>query len=166
MRKTNTITRWSEGRDIEHIARLLRGLLVYTASLYGKPESEIKSAADILNGLERTAEHAPNIRYVVAENDFGVTGICAIETSFSTWHAKPYIIINDVFVDPKHRKAGIGSALMQFVMDYAREIGCCRVDLFVESDNASAQRFYEHFGFDKLNQISYSIPIDPTNGLP
>lgn len=89
-----------------------------------------------------------------------------IAIGFSAWHSKPHVIVNDVFVDPKFRRTGVGSALLLFVRDYAHEIGCCRVDLFVESNNLSACRFDVEIEFTRLMQSSYSMPIDPADGLP
>lgn len=159
-------TRWAENADKQAVAKLLRGLMVYTAALYEKPESDIKSLEEVQAGSDKTFAGPNNIRYVVAECDGQIAGICAVETSYSTWHAKPYIVLNDLFVDPKFRNAGVAKELLQFVTDHARATGCCRLDLFVEDQNKPAQKLYELFGFDKLKQTSYSLPILPSDGLP
>ncbi len=159
-------TRWAEIADKQAIAKLLRGLMVYTAALYEKPESDIKSLEEVQAGVDKTFAGSSNIRYVAAECDGEIAGICAVETSYSTWHAKPYIVLNDLFVDPKFRNSGIARELLQFVTDHAYAIGCCRLDLFVEDQNKPAQKLYESFGFDKLKQASYSLPIEPSDGLP
>lgn len=166
MSKSEVTVRWAEDRDAPAIAELLHGLMVYTAQLYGRAESEVKSLETVRAELERTLEVATNIRFVVAERNGEVAGICAAESSYSTWHAKPYIIINDVFVNPRHRRAKVGTALLQFVADYARDLGCCRLDLFVENANRNAQRLYEEFGFTRLKQASFSMPIEPSPGVP
>lgn len=76
--------RWATDSDKPAIARLLHGLLVYAAGLYDKPESEIKSVETVRAELDRTFSQARNIRYVVAEANGEVAGICAVETSYST----------------------------------------------------------------------------------
>lgn len=158
--------RWAEPKDKPGVARLLRGLIVYTGALYGRPECEMKTLETVLADLDRTLGGPNNIRFVVADRDGEVAGICAVETSYSTWHAKPYIVVNDVFVDPECRRMKLGTKLLQFVADHAREIGCCRVDLFVEEANHGARRLYETFGFTQLKQASYSLPIQPCEELP
>lgn len=164
MSKTITV-RWAEAKDKPGVARLLRGLIVYTGVLYGRPECEMKTLETVLADLEKTFGGPNNIRFVVADRDGEVAGICAVETSYSTWHAKPYIVVNDVFVDPECRRMKIGTKLLQFVADHAREVGCCRVDLFVEEANVNAQRLYDEFGFARLKQVSYSVPVEPSEGL-
>jgi len=158
--------RWATQSDRPAIARLLHGLMAHTASLYGEPESEIKSLETVRADLDRTFAEAHNIRYVVAEVNAEVAGICAVETSYSTWHAKPYIILNDLFVDPRFRRLKVGTSLLQFAADHARAIGCGRLDLFVENANRTAIRLYEEFGFTRLKQASFSLPIEPSDGLP
>jgi len=156
--------RWATDSDKPAIARLLHGLMVYTAGLYDKPESEIKGVETVRAELDRTFSQVRNIRYVVAEVDGEVAGICAVETSYSTWHAKPYMILNDLFVDPRFRRLKIGTALLGFVTDCARAAGCARLDLFVENANRGAIRLYEEFGFTRLKQASFSLPIDASAG--
>ncbi len=45
---------------------------------------------------------------------------------------------------------GIGSALMEALISFARERGICQLNLEVRSDNERAIRLYEKFGFRKL----------------
>jgi ribosomal protein S18 acetylase RimI-like enzyme len=54
-------------------------------------------------------------------------------------------------VEPGHRRAGIGKALLEALADSAREEGCSRLSLSVEEDNP-ALRLYERVGFERWSQ--------------
>ena len=56
------------------------------------------------------------------------------------------IYIDDLCVDETTRGKHIGSALYEFVLDYARSIGCYNVTLNVWSCNPGAMAFYEKMG--------------------
>lgn len=56
------------------------------------------------------------------------------------------LYIDDLCVDERGRGKGVGTALYNYVVAYARESGCYNVTLNVWSCNASAQAFYEHLG--------------------
>ena len=55
--------------------------------------------------------------------------------------------IEDVCVDENRRGENVGGELMEFVKDFAKNIGCARVDLDVWEFNEGARRFYEKHGF-------------------
>ena len=45
------------------------------------------------------------------------------------------------------RRRGVGSALVRFVVELAREVGAARIQLHVHSINEDAVMFYQRFGF-------------------
>ena len=59
------------------------------------------------------------------------------------------LYIDDICVDASCRGKGIGKALYNFVLDFARAEKCYNVTLNVWADNASALRFYESLGMHK-----------------
>lgn len=54
--------------------------------------------------------------------------------------------IDDLCVDENHRGEHVGAALYQYVVDFAKKIGCYNLTLNVWSCNPSAIRFYEKCG--------------------
>ena len=56
------------------------------------------------------------------------------------------LYIDDLCVDESKRGRHIGRALYEYVVDYARRIGCYNLTLNVWSCNPSAMRFYEKCG--------------------
>lgn len=59
------------------------------------------------------------------------------------------LYIDDLCVDEKARGKGIGRALYNHVVEYARASGCYNVTLNVWADNTSALGFYESLGLHK-----------------
>jgi len=59
------------------------------------------------------------------------------------------LYIDDLCVDEKCRGRGIGKALYNFVVDFARGMNCYNVTLNVWADNTSALGFYESIGLRK-----------------
>ena len=56
------------------------------------------------------------------------------------------VYIDDLCVDENCRGGGVGKALYNAVLDYAREIGAYNVTLNVWAKNESALKFYEKMG--------------------
>ena len=56
------------------------------------------------------------------------------------------LYIDDLCVDEKVRGQGVGRALYEYVLDYARREGCYNVTLNVWSLNGPAMKFYEKCG--------------------
>ena len=74
-------------------------------------------------------------------------GIATCFLGFSTFAAKPLINISDFYIEPQLRGHGIGYKLLNAVEDEARRIGCCKLTLEVQQNNAIARAIYSKFGF-------------------
>jgi ribosomal protein S18 acetylase RimI-like enzyme len=68
-------------------------------------------------------------------------------------------IIEDVVVDEKMRRLGIGAALMRYAMDLARESGVEGVSLTSNSQREAANHLYQSLGFElrKTNPYFYRL---------
>ena len=62
------------------------------------------------------------------------------------------LYIDDLCVDENIRGHHIGTALYEYVLDYAKSAGCYNVTLNVWADNTSAVKFYEKIGL-KVQKI-------------
>lgn len=56
-------------------------------------------------------------------------------------------VVENLFVEPAHRKHGCGRALMAKVLDWAREAGARDIEVSVHEFNRGALRFYEALGY-------------------
>ena len=81
-----------------------------------------------------------------------------------------------VTIDALREGEGIGTALLEAVVDAAREAGCKRVQLLTTNNNVRALAFYQKRGFrlvalkageiDEQRKLKPSIPEVDSAGLP
>lgn len=62
------------------------------------------------------------------------------------------LYIDDLCVEENSRGMHIGSALYEFVLDYAKKCGCYNVTLNVWAENTGAMEFYKKIGM-KIQKI-------------
>ena len=67
-------------------------------------------------------------------------------SNFSTFLAQPGLYLEDLYVKPAHRGAGVGEALLARLGALALERGCGRLEWSVLDWNEHAIRFYERMG--------------------
>lgn len=132
-------------RDVPDLLRLIHALAVYEKLEHmavGTPAS-LDSA---LFG-ERPACEA-----LIAERDGRAVGFALFFTTFSTFLCRPGIYLEDLFVEPEHRGAGIGKALLVRLAALAVERGCGRFEWRVLDWNAPSIAFYEALGGTLLRE--------------
>jgi GNAT superfamily N-acetyltransferase len=81
----------------------------------------------------------------VAERDGHIVGFSNSVLHESTWATAPVCYLEDLFVAPAVRGAGIGRALLQDLVDLARSNGWPQVYWHTRANNASARRLYDTF---------------------
>ncbi len=62
--------------------------------------------------------------------------------------ARPLMVVENVVVRQVDRRGGVGSALFDTALAWARERGCYKVQLLSNSRRDDAHRFYEGHGFE------------------
>lgn len=67
------------------------------------------------------------------------------------WHVADEVHLLNVAVDPARRRQGIGRALVEDVLAYARAHDASKVLLEVRASNDAALRLYERLGFQRFN---------------
>lgn len=88
----------------------------------------------------------PAAEAVVAEVQGQVVAFVLFFTNFSTFLGRPGLYLEDLYVQPAHRGAGLGKALLQHLGALAVERGCGRFEWSVLDWNENAIRFYEKMG--------------------
>ena len=88
-------------------------------------------------------------------------GFTQLYPSFSSVSLARTFILNDLFVVPGRRRAGVGSALLRAAVDYARSLGAVRVTLNTDIRNATAQATYEARGWkrDREYYVYHFTPL-------
>lgn len=92
----------------------------------------------------------PVAEALVAECEGAVVAFALFFTNFSTFLAQPGLYLEDLYVQPAHRGAGIGRAVLERLGALAVERGCGRFEWCVLDWNENAIRFYEKMGASLL----------------
>jgi ribosomal protein S18 acetylase RimI-like enzyme len=74
-------------------------------------------------------------------------GFVQLYPSFSSVSAARIMVLNDLFVHPEARRAGVGRALMEQARRHAIGAGAVRLTLETAAPNRQAQRLYESLGY-------------------
>jgi len=120
-----------------------------------KYEGKLDAAyrADWFDWVERCVD-ADSRCVTVAVADGAVVGYVFVlpESHRFIWDAA---VLNEIFVAPEHRGAGVADDLMDAAVDLAREqdLPLDRLVLDVDRNNDRAQAFYERHGFDHWGEM-------------
>lgn len=90
-----------------------------------------------------------NNYYIVAILKNRIVGILTSEIQVKLHRAKKQSFIEDLIVDKEYRRQGIGKALLQNAIDYAKENDCEVIELTSYIKNENAHQFYENSSFIK-----------------
>ena len=64
-----------------------------------------------------------------------------------THHGMAWAIVENVVVDRRSRRAGVGRALMEEVVERCRRADCYKIQLLSRTHRTAAHAFYERLGF-------------------
>lgn len=119
--------------------------------------AEYERAADRVTGNEQLLEAAlfgepPLAEAVIAEVDAAPAGFALFFRTFSTWLCTPGLWLEDLYVRPEYRRAGVGGALLRHVARLAAQRNCGRVKWSALDWNDPAVAFYERLGAKRLEE--------------
>lgn len=87
----------------------------------------------------------------VAETADGIVGFIHVEEEktapFPSVAPHKFACVVDLYVEPEHRKIGIGKSLLESVKTWAKHRGLEYLELFVLAENQIGQEFYERANF-------------------
>ena len=72
---------------------------------------------------------------------------------------RPSAIVEDVAVDPRFQRRGIGRQMIEFAMNQAKAAGCYKLTLSAATRRREAHEFYESLGFD-CHGYSFRVSLD------
>jgi GNAT superfamily N-acetyltransferase len=125
--------------DVPVLLQLVRELAAYER----EPDAVVATEGDLRAALFGPD---PSAGAHVAEADGEVVGFALWYRSFSTWQGKPGLWLEDLYVRPAHRGAGIGKALLVALAQVCLERGWTRFEWWVLDWNTPAQAFYHSLG--------------------
>lgn len=90
--------------------------------------------------------HAPRFRALLAMVAGEAIGYVSYTTGYSAWRGSSVLLVDDLFVQADHRKAGVGQRLMEHVGRVCLQEGHAHVRWTVETGNSAAIGFYTRLG--------------------
>ena len=139
-----------EEKDKSQWLKLWAGYLEFYKSTISPEQTELTWKRLINNELKMFG--------FVAEDENGIIGFTHCLFRPSTWTETDYCYLEDLFVDPNIRGKGVGRALMEKVVDLAKEKKSKRVYWTTQEFNKTARVLY-----DSITPVSefvqYRLPI-------
>jgi GNAT superfamily N-acetyltransferase len=109
----------------------------------------------------------PYAEAIIGYENYEPVAFALFYFSYTSFSALPGLYLEDIFVRPSSRGAGVGRALFAFLAQKAIERNCARMEWSVLNWNQTAIRFYEqldaepvrdwtvfHLSREKLGQLS------------
>ena len=131
--------------DLPLIAELVRALADYE-----KLRHEVRFDEETL--AHQLFGEPPMAEVVIGEIDGAAQGFALFFHNFSTFEGKPGIYLEDLFVRPRARGAGLGTALLVHLAGLAAERGCARLEWSVLDWNEPAIGFYRKLGARPMDE--------------
>lgn len=128
----------SKKQDMPQVLKLIQELAVYEK----EPDAVEVTVADLEHYGFGTQ---PQFQCFVAEIEQQIIGMALVYTRFSTWKGT-VLHLEDLIVNQKMRGKGIGKALLDEVVKYAKTLGVKRISWEVLDWNEPAIIFYENHG--------------------
>jgi GNAT superfamily N-acetyltransferase len=94
-------------------------------------------------------------RILAARLEGELVGVALISFLWTLEHGGPTAWLDEVYVEPSRRGAGIGRKLVEAAMQVARDSGCIALDLEVDAGHDAAERLYERMGFRRHRRVRW-----------
>jgi GNAT superfamily N-acetyltransferase len=138
------IVRVATESDIPRILELYRQLVITTAPVELEQKPSLKDYRQVFARISAV----PGLELLVAEREGEVVGSLVLFIAPNLSHGGlPWALVEDVIVDQKYRRQGVGKLLMDYAIARAREAGCYRIGLSSDKSRQEAHQFYRALGF-------------------
>jgi len=137
--------RFATAQDAEVIVGFIRELADYER----EPEAVEVTAAILRAQME---SDDPPFECLIAELEGAAAGFALFFRNYSTWRGRPGLFLEDLFVPERHRRRGIGRALLARLAALSVERGYGRMEWSVLDWNKPAQDFYRSLGATPMDE--------------
>lgn len=135
--------------DVPAIQSLYRQLDRYHADLLPHVFQPVAGDARADQMLQQAVADL-NADYLIAEREGQVVGFLSLRVAqtpnYPVFRPRRFVFIEDAVVDESHRGAGVGKALFNAAVDWAKGRGATSIQTSVWEANAVAKEFYEAQG--------------------
>jgi GNAT superfamily N-acetyltransferase len=138
------IVRAATENDIPRILELYRQLAIATAPAELDQQPSLEDYRRVFARISTV----PGLELLVAEEEDEVIGSLVLFIAPNLSHnGLPWALVENVIVDQKYRRQGIGKLLMDYAITRAKEAGCYRIGLSSDKRRQEAHQFYRKLGF-------------------
>ena len=152
--------RKAKENDISRILELLSQ--VNDVHAEGRPDFFVKGRRKYEEAELKDIINDDSIPVFVCEEDDDIKGyaFCVMQdlSKCGNLHPDKSLYIDDICVDEKYRRHGVGKKLYDFVIQYAKEEKCFNVTLNVWDKNPDARAFYESMGM-KVQKVCMEVVL-------
>lgn len=135
--------------DREAVTRLLR-------AQFEEHEIATDTLAPAVDGLLGVPARGA---VLLAVEDGTAVGLAALLYLWTLEHGGPAAWLDELYVVPERRNAGIGGRLLDTALDAARAHGALAVDLEVDADHERAAHLYQRAGFRRHRRTRWVRPL-------
>jgi GNAT superfamily N-acetyltransferase len=135
-------------KDLEQLCSLYQQLNTSDPSLSPEQIAAVWS--------EFSSNHCCTCFVVEIDQTIVASSVIAIIPNF-TRGARPYGVIENVITHSGYRKQGIGTLLLNHLINFAKEKNCYKVMLQSGTARKDAHRFYEKAGFDGNSKKAFEL---------
>lgn len=143
----------AESDDIPNLCALLQFLFAQEVEFEADDELQAQGLASIIND-----PRVGNI--IVAREANDIIGMVNLLYTVSTALGGRVAILEDMVVNPAVRSKGVGSELLLYSVELAKQKGCQRITLLTDFDNENAHRFYQKHGFARSSMAVFRKPLN------
>lgn len=143
--------------EIKHLE-----LLVPLFDAYRIFYKQVSNLAKAKNFLQERLKNNESIIFIATDQTESIGyGFTQLYPSFTSVGAAKVMILNDLYVNPEHRRLKIASDLMAVAKDYCKKNKYMRITLQTASSNEAAQSLYQLSGYEKIQNdfLSYSLDL-------
>lgn len=145
--------REAQPSDFERVVKLLSHQLEeHSIAL---PEDSLRRATQGLIG------HPDRGRIFTATVNGELIGVAVVCFLWTLEHGGLAAWLDELYIEPSHRRSGIGQRLVEAAIALASEQGCIALDLEVEADHEAAERLYRKLGFHRHRRVRWMLRIVP-----
>ena len=146
---------------VRHARRNDRDLMAdWAVAMAMETEAKALSLDTVTRGIQAGLDEPARASYYIAEIAGEPVGTVMVTPEWSDWRNGWWWWIQSVYVAPGHRRHGVFRALFDHVRNLAASTDDVRgLRLYVERENAGAQRTYEFVGMKDSGYRMYELEL-------
>jgi ribosomal protein S18 acetylase RimI-like enzyme len=116
-------------------------------------EHDIQCSADVLEvAVTEMLKREDLGMFLVSRDGDQVIGFAAISFAWTLEHGGKSAWLDELYVLPGRRGAGVGAMMIDSILVAAEKAGCLAIDLEVEEEHQRAEHLYRRKGFERLRR--------------